>query len=107
MKAVDAHALPLEFARRCIITKMNKDKRSTREDARERVQLGLVALALINAIETIDEVKAAEAFGLWSPPTNGATFNRKMCRQYLRDVADFSLPHNASEITTAKQKGTA
>lgn len=98
MKAIEAHALPLEFARRCIITKINKDKRSTREDARERVQLGLVALALINAIETIDEVKAAEAFGLRSPPTNYATCNRRRCRQYLRDVADFSLPHGASEI---------
>jgi hypothetical protein len=107
MKAIEAHALPLEFARRCIITKMNKDKRSTRADARERVQLGLVALALINAIETIDEVKAAAAFGLWSAPTNGDAANRKKCREYLRDVADFSLPHNASEITTAKQKGTA
>ena len=107
MKAIEAHALPLEFARRCIITKMNKDKRSTRADARERVQLGLVALALINAIETIDEVKAAEAFGLWSPPTNRATWNRNVCRQYLRDIADFSLQHGASEIETAKHKGTA
>jgi hypothetical protein len=106
MKAIEAHALPLEFARRCIVTKMNKDKRSTRADARERVQLGLVALALINAIETIDEIKAAEAFGLWSPPSNPSAFNRRMCRQYLRDLADFKLPHNASEIATAKQKGT-
>lgn len=106
MRAIEAHALPFEFARRCIITKMNKDKRSQRQDAMERVQLGLLALALINAIETIDEVTAAEAFGLFGCPTNTAVKNRIRAREYLRDVADFKVVPLATERSMVKQEET-
>ena len=108
LRATEAHALPLEFARRCIVTKINKDKKSTREDARERVQLGLVALALLNSIETIDEIKAAQAFGLsFSNKVRSQEYRRKCAREYLRDVCDSQFSPCFQQSILDKQEGKA
>ena len=88
MRATEAHSIAMSFAKRCIITKMNKDKRSDRTDARERVQLALVALAIIDCTETIDEQRCASIFG-WNPPTLGGTFRaRESARNFLRDLQE-------------------